>query len=290
MTHVLRGFLLELGARLRSDEMARRVQGSWDNAATRPRVTIDPPATAAQLAALEAELGEPLPPGLREVLGEVSAGIEMIWVLRGHHVPTSYGQRVETTVTPPDRFMSWSHTPNADGTYPEGARYRPDIISGGFRFSLDGVRQAHQGRAGWLEAYADDPTMDAETRSHYAVIRGVMAAGFPVMTAPNGDWLAIDQRTDDGAMLHVNHEGEEAGIEIDLDFPRYLAHLAWLGPVWPDFSEMFTFSARNEEVVPGDYRVQSAEFGGASEAGAAWRAWFWGEDQPELPENLQGRL
>jgi hypothetical protein len=285
--HPLRTFLKEVGRRLTDDAMTARVQGNWEDPSSRPVVRIGPPAGAAKIAALEARLGRGLPPDLREVLSEVSAEIEIAWVLRGHYVPASWGgQTVEVTVEVPEAFLEWDRAPMPDGSYSPDARRNPRYLGGGLRFSMDGIEAAVAGLSGWTSLYdparADDPDM----AEHLEVITDFMTAGFPVMTAPNGDWLAIDQRDGSGCVMHVSHEGEEAGIEISLSLPNFLAHLAALGPVWPDYSEIFAFSDSVEEVVPGDYRITAASFRADGAAGALWRAWFWGGSPPAIPPGL----
>ncbi|NPD15465.1 hypothetical protein HOY34_09665 [Xinfangfangia sp. D13-10-4-6] len=69
--HPLRQFLLEIGERLRSDEMAARVQGDWKRPGSRPIVRIAPPASPAEITEPEARTGQTLPEELCEVLGEV---------------------------------------------------------------------------------------------------------------------------------------------------------------------------------------------------------------------------
>jgi hypothetical protein len=290
MTHPLRKFLEEIAGRLTSDAMAARIQGNWDNPRSRPTVRIAPPASAAELAALEARIGHKLPASLREVLGEVSASIEITWVLRGHNVPAPWGgEMIEVTAEVPDRFMEWDRAPMPDGTYSEGAKRYPRFMSGGLRFSLAGVEAAVAGLPGWASIYDPASAGDTETSAHFEVIANFMMAGFPVLTAPNGDWLAIDQRDGAECLLHVSHEGEEAGIEIDLALPNFLAHLAALGPLWPDFGEIFAFSHAVEEVVPGDYRIRTGSFDADGEAGTAWRSWFWGGSPPVPPAGLLAR-
>lgn len=276
MTHPLRHFLEAVGTALQSDPMQARVMGSWDDPTSRPTVRIAPSATPAQIKALNETIGGPMPESLREVLQEVSARIEIAWVLRGRYVKADWGgQTVETEVTPPDALLEWNRGLNADGTAPEGAKRTPRFISGAIRFDLNSIAAAIAGVDGWQSVYADAEGLDADTRAHFALIRDFMGAGLPVMTAPNGDWMAIDQRDATECLLHVSHEGEDAGIEIDLTLPQFLAHQAWLGPVWCDFPQVYQFSDKVEDVIPGDHRVTEAHFSALSEQGRIWRDWFW---------------
>ncbi len=260
--HPLRQHLENIAAALSSGAMRDRINADL-------RLHLGPVADPAALSALEADLGQPLPATLREVLGQVSGGIEMIWGLRSRAITDEDGfPGEEYLVTPPEAFMEWSQAPDAAGNYPA-------ITSGGIRFSAAGMREAAAGLPGWLQTYADNAEYDDETRDHYALIREFMSAGLPVWTAPNGDWLAIDLRDGDEQLLHVSHEGEEAGVELGLTLPQFIAHLSWLGPVWPDFPEIFRFSTRTREVVPGDPRITRAGFDAGGLAGTEWRGWFW---------------
>ncbi len=285
MTHPLRRHLLNVAAALRTPAMAARVMGRWGQPGSTPTAHIGAPATIAQLRHLRDTIGAPLPDGLQEVLQEVSADIDLQWVMRGHYRTASWGgQEVVTDVTPPDPFMMWSHAPAADGSRSPNAVKKPLFISGGLRFGLSEIEQAVLGQPGWQSVYADNPQDDAETRAHFDIIRDFMGAGLPVMTAGNGDWLAIDQRDESGCMLHVSHEGEEAGMEIDLTLPNFIAHQSWLGPITPDFSEIFAFSDSITQVVPGDHRVQDVSFDAQSRSGRIWRNWFWADSDLVPPD------
>lgn len=267
--HPLRQHLARVGAALASGPMAARINRD-------SLCRLGAVATPQELAALEGELGFPLPRTLREVLGQVSADIEISWSLRSRETVDAAGfPRNEYLVQPPDEFLEWSQAPDAQGNYPPSARRVPRIPSGMIRFSLAGMRRAVGSLPGWLDLYRDDPDHDDETRAHFALIREFMSAGLPVWTAPNGDWLAIDLRDEDERLLHVSHEGEEAGIELGLTLPQFLAHLSWLGPVWPDYPMIFMFSDETDDVVPDDPRLQRADFDARSEAGGKWRQWFW---------------
>lgn len=278
MSHPLRAHLETVAGALRSDAMVARVQDSWNDPTSRPEALIGPPATRRQMRRLQDTHGGPLPDTLREVLEEVSANIRLSWAMRGQYEKADWGgKKVVTDVTPPEPFLEWSRAPQADGTPSPGAVKSPFFISGSLYFSLDEIEKNLQRGANWQDVYPDDPSADADTRAHYALIRDFMSAGLPVMVAGNGDWLAIDQRDNDECMLHVSHEGEEAGMEIDLTLINFLAHQSWLGPVTPDFMEVFTFSNSITDVIPDDYRVREVTFDATSEKGKLWRDWFWGE-------------
>ncbi len=225
------------------------------------------------------------------MLGQVSGNIEIIWGLRSREVTDADGfPEVEYPVTPPDAFMEWSQAPDTQGIYPSDAYRSPKITSGGMSISPRRVLEAAAALPGWLNLYADDPGHDSATRAHFAVIREFMSAGLPIWTAPNGDWLAIDMRDGDEHLLHVSHEGEEAGIELGLTLPQFMAHLSWLGPLWPDFPHIFDFSTRTSEVVPGDPRIMRARFDATGTRGREWRDWFWaGIGLPDPSPGLLGR-
>lgn len=267
--HPLRRHLENVVAALASPAMRARLNPDMV-------LRLGPVARADELTALEADLGAPLPETLREVLGQVSADIEIIWSLRSREVTMPGGwTESEYLVSPPEAFMEWTEAPDAQGNHADTARRVPAITSGGLRFSLQGIRDGFAALPGWVGTYADDPGYDAETRDHLALIRDFMAAGLPVWTAPNGDWLAIDLRDGSEQILHVSHEGEEAGFELGLTLPQFIAHLSWLGPVWPDFPEIFGFSDRVADIVAEDPRLRRAGFDARGKAGQAWRQWFW---------------
>ena len=284
MAHPLRTHLETVATTLRSDAMAPRVMGLWDDPTSRPKASIGPRASAVDLRRLSATLGGPLPESLREVLQEVSAEITIAWAMRGHYEDASWGRQVVTDVTPPSPFMQWDRAPQADGTMAPGAVKRPVFISGGLRFSMAQLESMLTAVPDWQAVYADHPQDDADLRDHYNLIRDFMGAGLPVMRAGNGDWLAIDQRDTTECLLHVSHEGEVAGMELDLTLPNFIAHQSWLGPITPDFTELGLFSSAQRDVVDGDYRVTEITFDATSDTGRIWRDWFWGDAGLPAPD------
>ncbi len=279
--HPLRLHLENVAAALSLGVMRERINPDVE-------LQMAPPASPAALAALEDGLGRPLPATLREVLGQVSGDARFVWSLRSQETTDQDGfPRDEYLVTPPDAFMEWSQAPDADGNYAPSAHRSPTFTSGGMDFSVAEVLAAAAALPGWLQLYADNPQDDEDTRAHFALIREFMSAGLPIWTAPNGDWLAIDLRDGDEHLLHVSHEGEEAGIELGMTLPEFIAHLSWLGPVWPDWPVIHAFSTRTRDVVAGDPRVTRARFDAAGATGRAWRTWFWaGTDLPDPPAGL----
>ncbi len=283
----LRSHLEAVGAALRNPAMAKRALGEWGRQSAGPDISFAPPAGASEIRALEDALGRDLPATLRTVLTEVTSDIKLLWHLPGDRIQTDWGYRVEPRVTLPEPFQEWSHGLNADGTRSAHARRTPKIMSGGLYFGLEGIRRAAEGFP-WSGTYdyMREITTDPEELAHYDLIEAFMGHGLPILTAPNGDWLAIDLRDDRERLLHVSHEGEEAGIELDLTLSQFLTHLTWLGPVWPDFSEIFEFSTEVTEVVPGDPRIQFARFDAEGAHGTIWRDWFWQEFGPPRPDPL----
>lgn len=289
--HALRSHFEAVGAALRHPKMANRALGSWERQSEGPLVSIAPPANSLEILEMEEALGRTLPATLKEVLTQVTRNIEMQWHFPANQIKTEWGYRVDPRVTPPDRFLQWSHGLNADGTPPPNAKRGPKFISGGLQFGIEGVLSAAKGFpfSGSYD-HMREITEDPEELAHYDLIENFMASGLPVMTAKNGDWLAIDLRDDRERILHVSHEGEEAGFELDLTLPQFLTHLSWLGPVWPDFSEILDFSTKVEEVVPGDYRISEVRFDAQGDHGTAWREWFWQDVPPPKPHtSLLGR-
>lgn len=288
--HPLRALIEDVGQRLTSDAMAERVMGQWDTPGSRPVFSIAPPLARDEIAGVERLLGQELPSSLLEFLTEVTSDFKLSWGLQANMVPNSYGGRSpEYAVTLPDGLMEWSHAPLSDGTYPDGAKQYPIISSGRAALSIENLLATARGLAGWLEIYDPAQASTEDERSHLEIISNFMASGLPILTAPNGDWLAIDQSDDAECLHHVSHEGGEAGIEIDLDLIGFLTHQMLLGPVWPDFLEIYKFSDNVRDVVEGDYRIQSADFSAFGVKGEAWRDWFWGGDPPVAAPELLDR-
>ncbi|MEJ6392367.1 hypothetical protein V8J82_03815 [Gymnodinialimonas sp. 2305UL16-5] len=273
--------------------MTHRVMGhlpwgaEWvEHVDLRPVVRIDPPASPAQIAGLERDV--PLPASVREVLSEVSAYIEISWELRGRPVLRDGFRDIEYDRLPPEQFLEWSVSFPAGETPPDGAFRYPNPSSGGLRFSLEEVAANRPGALGWIDVYDPARAYDAEDAEHRQLLVDFMARGAPVMTAGNGDWIAVDEREGLGCLIHASHEGEVAGYEIDLDLVGLLTHQAWLGPSGIDFTEIELFS-NVAEVVPGDYRVMSAHFDADAPNGRSWREWFWGDLNPVPDTSLLRR-
>lgn len=282
--HPLRQHLEAVGVALRHPKMANRARGRWERQSEGPTVSIAPPVTRARVAQMETTLGRALPSTLIEVLTEVTGDLALAWYFPATQIKTAWGYEVEPLVTPPDRFLEWSHGLNADGTPPSNVRRTAKFITGGVFFGVNSVLNAAKGFpfSGAFDHMRKIYT-DPETLNHFDFIEEFMANGLPVLTAKNGDWLAIDLRDSDERLLHVSHEGEDAGIELDLTLPQFLTHLTWLGPVWPDFSEIFSFSNEVTELIEGDHRIKEASFDAEGEHGTAWREWFWQDVPPPRP-------
>ncbi|MBT0957087.1 hypothetical protein IV417_06800 [Alphaproteobacteria bacterium KMM 3653] len=254
---------------LASPEMRARVMpvGDW------PLVRIAPPASAADMRAFEAQVGD-VPDGLARFFRDFSAGVEVAWQLRGRFDPPGSYHLVPDEM-PPEPFMEYPRAPDAQGNYPPDLEQVPVITSGSLNLTLEGAARAFAAVPGWIDLYTPPPGGNPRQAGHFRGIREFMVGGHAFATAPNGDWLAVDQRAGTGCLLHVSHEGEESGIEIDLGLAEFVLHQAMLGVPGIDYPQVFMFSRTVEYSAGVDAPYSEATFDALSDAGEIWREWFW---------------
>lgn len=239
------------------------------------RVVVEPPACEADIAAIEAEIGESLPPSLREFYGTVSAGIDISWILPFTELETNDGWGIQFDVLPPPPFQRKDEI---------SGRLEPVINRGTTRFSLRRTASDIADMQPWIENFryaellardpdraklhpsysqtvemmasirdmnADDPTWGATLRAmenpqpnpDYARSRQQLIAfwqrGFPLGNDGAGNIVAIDRQDSAGRLLLLDHEGAP-GLFIDhtlLDFMLVQSRLGFVG-----FSEILNGS------------------------------------------------
>lgn len=147
--------------------------------------------------------------------------------------------------------------------------------------------RAYMARPGWVDVYRDTNYGDADSVAHANAIADFMEASFPIATAPNGDWLAIDLRDGCEQLVHVNHEGEEAGIEIAQTLPQFMLAQAMLGFVGIDFPEVFSFAGSDAVYSNATPYVSDVDFDARRGSNPVWADWFWeGIARPTIPDDL----
>ncbi len=251
------------------------------------KMIFEAPASEAELSAVEQEIGATLPSDLRRFFAAVSKEIEVSFRLPGKRLEAAPWFDYEEL--PPERFVQWAYAPAADGSIQEFS-YRSPILTGGlFRLKLEDVLQAYGAVDGWRAVYDPETAADEEMADHSRGLLEFFDAGFAFATAPNGDWLAVDQRDGSERLLHVSHEGEEAGIELDQGLFQFVGHQALLGFPGYDFPNLFLFNTAPETDEEPVYPiVTDVAFRATGETGQAWQDWFWRGDLPEASALLAG--
>lgn len=264
-------------------------QEFWEPA----RIVVEPPASEAEIVAVEAEIGEGLPLPLRRFYGTVSAGIDIAWIFP--FTPTDDGWAVaEWGILPPAPFRQKDTL---------SGKFEPVISRGVTRFSLRQTASELASAEPWLENFrysellARDPeqaklhpthlqhvemvasmrdlnpgvpTWDEilgamenpkpnpdEARSHRQLIE-FWQRGFPLGNDGAGNIVAIDRQDEAGRLLLLDHEGAP-GLFIDhglLDFMLVQSRLGFVG-----FSEILSdsFVERPEGERERRYREEHPE-------------------------------
>lgn len=279
---ILKDFLHSTLARMKSSQMHVKI----NHAERWTRFDIAPPATEAELSAVERQLGKRLPDSLRQFFGEVSSGMDISW--EPHTRIVRHGDQDIDVIHPPlpESLLQWAYTPGYDGSI-QDFNYRSPKISGGLlRFGPSEVISAHQGRDSWLAIYDPKDATDPETREQLEGLHAFFLAGFPFATTQNGDWLAVDMSTTGERLQHVSHEGEEAGIQLDQQLSDFMVEQTMLGFPGIDFSELFLFDADavSNQANAAEYaEVRDIRFRADSPAGIDWMKWLWTDSRPKRP-------
>ncbi len=265
---------------------ARIERLNWADGDPRPFFFAGNRAREALLSHAEDRLGQPIPSTLRRFFLDCTDMLVVDWAFRSRRIEGDSGtQRIITLEElPPDAFVQTSR-----GWIDGIERLTPAVWSGGIEISLHGMVRAFQARTGWVETYRDVDYGDDALKAHFNRIADYMEVGFPFATAPNGDWLAIDLRDGCERIMHVSHEGEEAGIEIDMTLPQFLMHQAMLGFPGIDYPELFAFAGGEIATLggPDSPYVSEVPFDARGGDNPAWTDWFWdGVERPTIPDAL----
>ncbi|MDO5630595.1 MAG: hypothetical protein Q4G22_02030 [Paracoccus sp. (in: a-proteobacteria)] len=281
---VFRAYLLETVKRLLTPEMSLL---RTDSSSYR-QIIFDAPATQAEITAVEDEIGTAMPQELQNFFLYVSKEIVIRWGLpsRPANLADEWGRRIYPE-EPPEAFMQWAYAPGPDGD-PGPDNYKsPEIEGAALVLALSGpsgVAAAFRHRESWRDFYDPERAANNVERDHFQQILDFYDAGFPFAIAPNGDLLAIDMRDGADHLMHLSHEGEVAGIELDTRLAQLMAHQAILGFVGFDFPVLQRFNAR--PVAEQDDVIELVSFRSDTADGQLWADWFWLGNPPGWPEAL----
>ncbi|WAJ26900.1 hypothetical protein [Antarcticirhabdus aurantiaca] len=260
--------------------------GSWDRPAVPITVDIRPPAGEEAVGAVEREIGEPIPPALRRFYRDVSAGLEIEWLLPGRRVvmPEGWSSVVYDLVPPAPFRKPVGEPPNP---------VEPTINAGHIRFFLDETPMLLRDMEVWKQNFRDVETMEADdpgVRLHYQRHRQWWDRAFPLGMDLGGNHIGVDRADEAGRLLWLNHTGSDApGWFIDHTLPEFLliqSHLGWTGFRGIEF-DFF----RDEAAEPGERERRYLEAHAAdgewallppttyvlndrSEAARQWRRWL----------------
>lgn len=230
----------------RSGARKRGLSGSWDRQGVPIKIDIRPPAGEAAVAAVEAEIGQPIPPRLRQFYRDVSAGMEIEWLVPGKRVTLSSGASdVRYDILPPPPFQS--------ATMKDG-QPEPVINAGHIRFFLDDIADNLQTMAMWTDSfrkaealYHDEPL----STLHYKRYAQWWDRGFPLGEDMGGNMVAIDRQDSQERLLWLCHDGaDEPGWFIEHDLMEFLRIQSRLG--WTGFRGLEFFFFRDRNAKAGD--------------------------------------
>lgn len=239
------------------------------------------PATEAILQHAEGQMGTEIPSTLRAFFKTCTQKFSARWAFAHHrYEQNNQRQTIIDSVAPPE-FMR-----DEVGWLDKIERQRPIVGAGRFEISVLGMLRAFDARKGWVDMYRTR-SGDADTDAHFNGVADFMEAGFPFATAPNGDWLAIDLRDGCQQLMHVSHEGEEAGIEIAQTFPQFMLQQAMLGFIGFDFPEVFRFSGNEVHTSDTTPYISEVNFDARDGKNPIWTDWFWnGFARPVVPDEM----
>ncbi len=260
--------------------------GSWDRPAAPIVVDIRPPAGEDVVGAMEREIGEPIPPILLQFYRDVSAGLEIEWLLPGRRVvmPEGWSSVIYDLVPPAPFREQTSQPPNP---------VEPTINAGHIRFFLDEIPMLLRNMEMWKQNFRDmEATVgdDPGARLHYQRYRQWWDRAFPLGLDLGGNHIGMDRKDEAGRLLWLDHTGGDApGWFIDHTLPEFLliqSHLGWTGFRGIEFNFF-----RDEAAEPGErervYIEEHAADGefaplppstylidDRSEAARQWRRWL----------------
>ena len=203
--------IVDRARQLREAGQRHGLQGNWDDGNYRdPVIEIVPPASEAQLRAVEKAIGEPLPQSLRQLFSRGSSAVRIAWDWPHKQVRMRGGWGETKLLNPPT--------------------ISPSVTGGHVEFSLDQIASQHadqQACAAEFRARAEDDPDEAEYYNDYAAF---WQRGFAFLSATNGDLVAVDRESPTGALLLLNHEGDSPpGWYLAHGPVQFLDHLSRLG-------------------------------------------------------------
>lgn len=244
----------------------RKLTGSWDD--PQPiRLVVQPPASEAEILAVESRIGEALPKALRHFYATFSAGVDIRWFMPGRFKTTPDHLTIlefDSAALPPPPLQKVEKV--WDG---RGLAIEPTIRAGHMSFSLAEtaiqLADCRTSAASFRKAAADDP----EATLHYTRYAEWWERGFPLGLDGGGNVIAIDRQDDAGRMMWLAHDGaDEPGFFIEHDLPGFMLVQSRLG--FPGFGAFDYRTFYDHDVQPGDrQRRYLAERPGDEEAGLA---------------------
>ncbi len=226
-------------------------------------MSISEPASDAEISAIEAKIGEPFPPQLRQLFldGAKSCLISWSWPGEFRYAEGGYIEGADFINKPdlegfqsggyiywdldamPDLYASWqewmAHV-GKENSFLTEAEWDDFVASAK---QTDGLKDV----AGNLGSFDDHMVELAKERGgedalFYKMHAHFFARSFPFDTASNGDFIAIDRGTR-GHMVMLNHEGcDEPGWFLGHDLFGWLDGLSAMGFIQPDFSSIAELS------------------------------------------------
>lgn len=259
----------------------RNLTGSWERPGVPVRAILRSPAGEESVAAAEAKIGRTLPAGLRAFFRDVTAGLDVNWVLPGRtYVAPSGIVLVRYAVIPPPPFATPGPPPS------------PVINAGGLRVVLGDLPAMVGEWRMWrdMRRASEQEATDPAERAHHRYHAKIWDRGYPFARTMGGDIVAVDTHDPAERLLLLRHDGDDApAYLLGQDLATHLSHQARLA--FPGFEidrlELFADEARgqaaadafassiseagrDDSLVPPWTCVVDAEGANAG----AWRKWL----------------
>lgn len=228
----------------RAGARKRGLSGSWDRQGVPIKIDIRPPAGEAAVAAMEAEIGQPIPPRLRQFYRDVSAGIEIEWLIPGKRVTLPSGASdVRYDILPPPPFQ-----------YANGEQMEPTINAGHIRLFLADTADNLRTMAMWIDGFRESEQLYPDEPAsilHYQRYAQWWERGFPLGQDMGGNVIAVDRQDERERLLWLSHEGaDEPGWFLEHDLMEFLLIQSRLG--WTGFRGLEFFFFHDKNASAGD--------------------------------------
>lgn len=248
------------------------------------------PASEAEVAAVEDEIGRPLPATLRGFFLGSSAHLAAGWALPVTETRNAEGVvRGTLDLMPPPRFCLHLKKYNT---------FEPLSDRGEIRISLGEVASNwHEWQAILRDWRAPDPHDTPRGRDRTRHLLDYLERGFPVMQLADSEWLCIDTTDPRERLALMSQTTEEVpGVLLGQDLLDHLEHQGRLG--FPGFEinllsvfrdKPASIALREAYAAPYDLATVkrrrlhlpvASVTDADSEPGLAWRAWLFGLDSP----------